>query len=334
MDKKQEYELKILEYRPWIKRLKTPYINVRTNITVECQNGHCIECKDVRSLINAISDKNKYYQECPICNSKKPEFEKLKPKCIHCGKELTYSQFVDGQRFCSRSCSATVSNKLRSTNDSLERFNKLTDNELKEKYQNCTSFTAFCNKNNFINLSADTKKYMKEKLIKLGIDIKKSNKIITENTNFRKLEIHSRALGELGELELQRLAIKLGITVLKPLIDMEPYDLVLLKNDKLVKFQVKTTQSNVNESSSKFHLRRVQLQGNKFKEISYNKNDFDYFFLADITTGKNFIIKFSDAPKDVIHIHKEEFTSYIQTTMNLEKDLDAEKILKEIFNIT
>lgn len=333
MENKKIYEEKILEYRPWIKRLVTPYQNVRTKITVECQNGHLVECKDVRGLINPLSDKNTFYRECPICNSKRLEFDSLKPKCERCGKELTYEQFISKQKFCSRTCGAITSNSKKIKKDSMKKFLNLSDDEVIKDYSDCKSFKRFCQKNDLTGLSERNKKILNDRLDRLIPDRNTETK--KEEKTCNKLNLHTRVIGELGELAFQELGSILGITVLKPIIDMEPFDFVFMKENKFIKIQVKTIQSNINDNSYKFSLTRTQLSGNSFKILDYLEDDFEYFGLVDLTSGKCFMLKHDeDSPKRVFYIHKDDSNlGYTTSTMNFEKDYDAETVLRKIFDI-
>lgn len=328
---KKENERKILANRTWIKRLITPYENVRTPINVECQKGHCIECRDVRELLKTC-DNSRYFLECPIC--KKEEYEKEylieKPKCLQCGTKLSLVQFKDKQKFCSQSCAAIYNNNARSTNNSFNKFLKMNDSEIEAAIDESTSFNNFCENLKFFNLSNNIKSQMKAKINQKFPNAWKSTnkKELQKNMGYNSLDI-----GAIGENAFVLKMLKKGIRVSKPICDAYPYDFILEKNGKMLRFQVKSSESLVNDKTYSFTISKKRYN----KAICYKKDDFDFYFLYNLSDDRGFIIPLTDIlGKSTIFIRKFNKDQYAgnkdEEKYFYAKNYDFEIFLEKIFN--
>lgn len=282
IDKKQN-ELKILENRKWIKRLINPYENVRIPLLVECQNGHCVECKDVRQLLKT-TDESRYYLECPLC--KKEEFEKKylteKPICLYCGKELSREQFKDGQKFCSQSCAATYNN---------------------------------------LNSPHKNHPVKKQKIEK-----------IEKESYTERIELNSIEKGAIGETALMSECLRLGIHVSKPIVDSYPYDLILEKNGKMFRFQVKTSEV-FNSGVYVFTTCRNKYRSGYTDSKIYEDNEFDYFYLYSLYDDEAFIISLKELNQKVLYIRKYDENQYGKNNKenHYSKDYTSKVLLNKIF---
>ena len=71
--------------------------------------------------------------------------------------------------------------------------------------------------------------------------------------------------GKFSELQFSALALKLGFTVLQPIEDSNSYDLVLEKNNKYIRVQIKSTHKIRNRVCSSY-------KGKKYFSKTYNFN--------------------------------------------------------------
>ena len=102
---------------------------------------------------------------------------------------------------------------------------------------------------------------------------------------------NTKRLGLMGELKAQYDFIKMGYEVSIPLGDYLPYDLIAIKDGKLIKIQVKTTE-NVKEGKMIFDL----TSQNYYISKKYTENDIDIFYLYCLETEKSYILPVKDAP--------------------------------------
>ncbi len=89
--------------------------------------------------------------------------------------------------------------------------------------------------------------------------------------------------GKSSELEFAALAMKLGFSVLQPLDESNPYDFVLVKNDKFIKVQVKSTHKE-RVTSYPYKNRIVKTLAYTFntsnaKHLGYTKKQIDFMIL-------------------------------------------------------
>jgi hypothetical protein len=85
--------------------------------------------------------------------------------------------------------------------------------------------------------------------------------------------MHSKLKGNIGELKVAAKLSELGYSVFKELGDLSKIDLIIEKNYKLIKFQVKAVTSK----NGVVHLKSTKSGPNY--QFSYNENHVDFFAL-------------------------------------------------------
>lgn len=95
-------------------------------------------------------------------------------------------------------------------------------------------------------------------------------------------------VGHIAELRFQVKASEMGYTVLIPNGDSEPYDVVLQKDDRFIKIQVKHTTNRSTGATSY----RTKLEKGKSR-VSYAEGDFDVLavYAAPLQTWYNIPFK-------------------------------------------
>jgi Holliday junction resolvase len=81
----------------------------------------------------------------------------------------------------------------------------------------------------------------------------------------------SKQQGTIGELKVAEKLIEKGFYVFKEIGDNAPIDLIAMKDNKLITFQVKSHYSKNNAVTISLHRSTTQYK------VKYNENDFDIF---------------------------------------------------------
>lgn len=104
-----------------------------------------------------------------------------------------------------------------------------------------------------------------------------------------KNKMNTKQLGNIGELEVATEFLKLGCKVYFPYGDNSSVDMIIEKNHKLYKIQVKSSELKENGSIS-FRLRSSMVNYEK----RYTKDEVDYFALYNSSLEECYIIPFTE----------------------------------------
>lgn len=100
------------------------------------------------------------------------------------------------------------------------------------------------------------------------------------------IKINTKQLGLLGELKAQYDFIKNGYEVSLPLGDYCAYDLIVLKDNKVFKIQVKSCEKII-DGKINFNLTSANYYCNK----QYTLEDCDYFYLFCYENEQSYLLK-------------------------------------------
>lgn len=100
--------------------------------------------------------------------------------------------------------------------------------------------------------------------------------------------LNSKQKGNVTEVECMLAFLKLGYNVLTPYGDCERYDFVADINGTLIKVQVKTCVSHIDEGYIKFKCANKTTRNGTFVRHAYNKEQIDYFMTS--FNGKCYLI--------------------------------------------
>ena len=93
-------------------------------------------------------------------------------------------------------------------------------------------------------------------------------------------ELSTQFKGDITELQVSAYILNLGYLVSKPLTQDSKYDLIIDKNHKLLRIQVKTSRINektISGRSIKFNCRSTTNNVRECKNRYYSTDDVDYF---------------------------------------------------------
>lgn len=101
----------------------------------------------------------------------------------------------------------------------------------------------------------------------------------------------TKNLGDIGEYVAITEFLKRGLSVMKPIGDNDPFDLVIILNGEFKKIQVKTTEKVIDGSM----IFRTNVT-NPFKKTvrKYTADEVDYFFLYCSENNYMGLLSFSD----------------------------------------
>ena len=167
---------------------------------------------------------------------------------------------------------------------------------------NRNTIVSWANRNN-IFYKDETKKYNRELR-----DINNENKKIFFNKNFKNYGIQSRFVGFYSENIVAIKLASLGFKVFKPNSEASKADLLILKENKFSKIQVKTAryEESTNYFSAEVRIRKII--NNKSVSINYDKSEIDFviiklngfqiFYIYPIEHFKNFFNLFLTPHRD------------------------------------
>lgn len=110
--------------------------------------------------------------------------------------------------------------------------------------------------------------------------------------------------GYLGSLLVEQKFIENGFNLFKPILENGKVDLIVEKNNKYIKIQIKTIQKD-KDGRKKIPMRKISHNMGEYKIKLYTKKDIDYFVGVDLDTKDIYIlpIDFSSKYKSSIGIN-------------------------------
>jgi len=144
--------------------------------------------------------------------------------------------------------------------------------------------------------------------------------------------MNHKAVGTKGQNCVIGELAKWNIDVAYPLSDNLPFDLVIIRNNKLFRAQIKTSEKQKTKGSIRFNLRTTNWYSGTMK--TYTKDDCDIFLCYDIPSNALYLLSpfdFSDRINFTIRI--EESKNKQKKMINHHKDfIITEKRLNNILN--
>lgn len=135
---------------------------------------------------------------------------------------------------------------------------------------------------------------------------------------------NTKRLGLLGELKAQYDFTRAGWDVSVPLGDYCPYDLIVRKENKELRIQVKTCEKivdgkiNFNISSRNYYI-----------DKHYTLEDADYFYLYCLENGQGYLYNIENSNVRGIYLRIEPPKNNQVKGINFAKDFEFEKCIEE-----
>jgi hypothetical protein len=117
----------------------------------------------------------------------------------------------------------------------------------------------------------------------------------------------SKAQGDIAEITFLLKAKKLGLTCLTPYSAITPYDIVVDTGSRLIKVQVKSSNTNMTRNGRRYDYKyKVGLGKGKHSKTRYNQNEVDIFAVYIIPEDTFYIIPFGAVRTINIYIHTDK----------------------------
>jgi len=107
--------------------------------------------------------------------------------------------------------------------------------------------------------------------------------------------------GEATEAIVRTAFVVRGLTVLDPVGDNEPYDLVVDGEDGFSRIQVKTAYEGANDGSIRFETRTTRVKASGYERGRYDGR-IELFAVFSPETEDIYLIPIADTPKDTMTI--------------------------------
>jgi hypothetical protein len=135
-------------------------------------------------------------------------------------------------------------------------------------------------------------------------------------------------VGNIGELKVIEACLRQGIKVFTPFGDGNVVDMILLVNNRCVKVQVKSSQSN-DDGVVVFNLRSAHSTHQQNPAHYYTKDEIDAFVLYSFAYDEVYIVPITESPRNAISIRHDNPKIKLNT-MNFAQDYLFEKKIWEI----
>ncbi len=123
----------------------------------------------------------------------------------------------------------------------------------------------------------------------------------------------SKNMGDIGEIAFTLRAKQCGLTVLKPYSSITPYDLIIDNGKKLLKIQVKTTNTNVKRNENAF---KTVIGRGRSSKTRNEKKDVDFFAIYIAKRNCFYIAPFSSVKALSLNVYPDDnshrFNKYLE----------------------
>lgn len=125
-------------------------------------------------------------------------------------------------------------------------------------------------------------------------------------------------MGDIAEIAFMLRAKQNGLTVLQPYSAITPYDLIIDNGKKLIKIQVKSTNTNIKGSTGNVNENgfKAQIGRGKSSKTKYQKKDVDFFAIYIVRTNAFYIIPFNAVKTVTLNLYidkgNHKFSKYLE----------------------
>lgn len=138
--------------------------------------------------------------------------------------------------------------------------------------------------------------------------------------------MNTKQLGTIGELKAQYDFMKAGFDVSIPIGDYCAYDLIIVKNGKIFKIQVKSCEKIV-DGRMKFDL----TSRNYYIDKKYDTQDCDYFYFYCLENEQSYLYKNTeDNNSRAVYIRIEPTKNNQTKGINFAKDFNFNKVVNQL----
>lgn len=138
--------------------------------------------------------------------------------------------------------------------------------------------------------------------------------------------MNTKQLGTIGELKAQYDFMKAGFDVSIPIGDYCAYDLIIVKDSKILKIQVKSCEKIIN-GKMKFDL----TSRNYYIDKKYDTQDCDYFYFYCLENEQSYLYKNEkDNNSCAVYIRVEPTKNNQTKGINFAEDFNFNKVVNQL----
>lgn len=138
--------------------------------------------------------------------------------------------------------------------------------------------------------------------------------------------MNTKQLGTIGELKAQYDFMKAGFDVSIPIGDYCAYDLIIVKDSKIFKVQVKSCEKII-DGKMKFDL----TSRNYYIDKKYDTQDCDYFYFYCLENEQSYLYKNTeDNNSRAVYIRIEPTKNNQTKGINFAKDFNFNKVVNQL----
>ena len=138
--------------------------------------------------------------------------------------------------------------------------------------------------------------------------------------------MNTKQLGTIGELKAQYDFMKAGFDVSIPIGDYCAYDLIIVKDSKIFKVQVKSCEKII-DGKMKFDLTSI----NYYIDKKYDTQDCDYFYFYCLENEQSYLYKNTeDNNSRAVYIRIEPTKNNQTKGINFAKDFNFNKVVNQL----
>lgn len=138
--------------------------------------------------------------------------------------------------------------------------------------------------------------------------------------------MNTKQLGTIGELKAQYDFMKAGFDVSIPIGDYCAYDLIIVKDSKIFKIQVKSCEKII-DGKMKFDL----TSRNYYIDKKYDTQDCDYFYFYCLENEQSYLYKNTeDNNSRAVYIRIEPTKNNQTKGINFAKDFNFNKVVNQL----
>lgn len=144
-------------------------------------------------------------------------------------------------------------------------------------------------------------------------------------------ELNSKAIGVITEEEIKLWFLKQGLTVSVPIGDNARYDFIVDFNNKLVRFQSKTSNLTRTENCLNFACASIKYNSQGSNRTKYSQDEIDYFITLHPKTRQIYIVPVEECGNECnLRFVPPKSNNY--NGVKMAKDYEGDKIVERIFN--
>ena len=145
------------------------------------------------------------------------------------------------------------------------------------------------------------------------------------------VELNTKAIGVITEEEIKLWFLKKGITISVPVGDNSRYDFIAEINNKLLRFQSKTSNTTRTKGCINFACASIKYNSQGSNRTKYTSQDIDYFCTLHPDTRQIYIVPVEECGNEC-NLRFEPPKNNCYKNVKMAVDYEGDKMLERISN--